>query len=148
VTNLKGPLEVVVQEVCSLANMYCSFQNGILVVKDEQVFTVTIPPIAAAAEIGGLMTNISTALGSITGQTPVTDASTRTIVYRATQRTSELAQRYFQRLRTNTALVVFETYIWEVSLDAGNTTGIRWSAFDQIGKFRFGVNLAGAAIRM
>lgn len=145
VTNLKGPLEVVVQEVCSLANMYCSYQNGILVVKDEQVFTVTIPPIAAATEIGGLMTNISTALGSITGQTPVTDPSTRTIVYRATQRTAELAQRYFQRLRTNTALVVFETYIWEVSLDAGNTTGIRWSAFDQIGKFRFGVNVAGAA---
>ena len=145
VTSLKGPMDVVVKEVCSLANMYCSFQNGILVVKDREIFTITVPPIGAAADATTLLQNISTAVGSITGETPVTDASTRTIVYRATQRTSELARRYFQRLRTNTALVVFETYVWEVSLNAGNSTGIRWSAFDQIGRLRFGINLSGAA---
>lgn len=145
VTNLKGPADVVVNEVCSLANMYCSYQNGMLVVKKEQVFTVTIPPISTAAETTTLMNNISSAIGSITGKAPVTDPSTRTIVYRATQRTAEVARRYFQRLRTNTALVVFETYVWEVSLDAGNSTGIRWSLFDKVGKFRFGVNLSGAS---
>lgn len=145
VTNLKGPLGMVVNEVCSLANMYCSYNNGILVVKDRQVFTVTVPPIVASADVGTLLTNIAAAVGNITGDTPITDASTRTIVYRASQRTSELARRYFQRLRSNTAMVVYETYIWEVSLEAGNTTGIRWSLFDKVGRFKFGINLAGAA---
>ena len=145
VTNLKGPIDKVVNEVCSLANMYCAYQNGILIVKDRQVFTVTVPPIVANVDVAALLTNISAAVGSITGEPPITDASTRTIVYRASQRTSELARRYFQRLRSNTAMVIYETYIWEVSLEAGNTTGIKWSLFDKVGRFKFGVNVAGAA---
>ncbi|MDY0030001.1 MAG: type II and III secretion system family protein [Pseudobdellovibrionaceae bacterium] len=145
VTNLRGPLDTIVHEICSLGDMYCSYQSGILVVKDTQVFTVSIPPITAADSMSSLLTNISAAVGSITGTSPITDASTRTIVYRASQRTSELARRYFQRLRSSTALVVFETYVWEVSLDSGNTTGIKWSLFDKVGRFKFGVNVAGAA---
>ena len=125
--------------------MYCSYQNGMLVVKDTQVFTVAVPPITNSEGVSSLLTNISGAVGSITGSAPITDPSTRTIVYRASQRTSELARRYFQRLRSSTALVVFETYVWEVSLDSGNTTGIRWSLFDKVGRFRFGVDVAGAA---
>jgi hypothetical protein len=145
VTDLKGPMSVIVDEVCSLANMYCSFQNGMLTVKDRQIFTVTVPPIVAAADVENLLKNIAAAVGAITGEAPITDASTRTIVYRASQRTSEMARRYFQRLRSNTAMVIYETYIWEVSLDSGNSTGIKWSLFDKIGRFKFGVNVAGAA---
>ena len=146
VTDLKGPLDTVVNQVCSLANLYCSYENGVLVVKETEVFTVAIPPIVPSAEIGTLLTNISSAVGNIVGGTaPITDPSTRTIVYRATQRTAEVAKRYFQRLKNNTALVVFETYIWEVTLDNGNNTGIRWSNFDQLGKFNVGFNLPGSA---
>ncbi len=145
VTNLKGPLDSIVSEVCSLGDMYCSYQNGILVVKDTQVFTVSVPPIVATDSMAGLLTSISGAIGSITGSTPITDTGTRTIVYHASQRTAELAQRYFQRLRSNTALVVFETYVWEVSLDSGNTTGIKWSSFESLGRYNFGINVSGAA---
>lgn len=146
VTNLQGPLDSVVHEICSLGDMYCSFRNGMLVVKDTQVFTVSIPPIVSTENIGALLTNISAAVGSITGTTPITDASTRTIVYRASQRTSELASQYFQRLRSSTALVVFETYVWEVSLTAGNSTGIKWSMIDRMKNgFQYGINLSGGA---
>ncbi len=144
VTNLKGPVSKVVNDVCSLANMYCSYSGGILSVKDREIFTVTLPPIVAKADIAALLTNVAAAIGNITGETPITDASTRTIVYRASQRTAEMANRYFQRLRSNTAMIVYETYIWEVGLNTANSTGIKWSAFDQIGRFKFGINLAGA----
>ncbi len=143
-TNLKGPVSQVVNDVCALANMYCSYQNGVLSVKDREIFTVTLPPIVAKADIGSLLTNVAAAIGSITGETPITDPSTRTIVYRASQRTAEMANRYFQRLRSNTAMIVYETYIWEVNLNTANSTGIKWSSFDQIGRFKFGINLAGA----
>lgn len=145
VTNLKGPMSMVVNEVCSLANMYCSYQNGVLLVKDKQVFTVTVPPIVPTTDVGAMLTNIAAAVGNITGDTPITDPSTRTIVYRASQRTADLAKRYFQRLRSNTAMIVFETYIWEVTLESGNTTGIKWSQLGSLGKFNLGIKLAGAA---
>lgn len=144
VTNLKGPVSQVVNDVCALANTYCSYQGGVLVVKDREIFTVTIPPIVASADVAALLTNVSAAIGSITGEAPISDPSTRTIVYRASQRTADMAMRYFQRLRSNTAMIIYETYIWEVSLESGNSTGIKWSLFDQVGRFKFGVNLAGA----
>lgn len=143
ITNLKGPINEVVQQLCGLADLYCSYEKGVLNVKDTQIFTVSIPPIAAADQVGQLMTNVSGAIAEITGSVPITDPSTRTIVYRATERTSEVARRYFQRLRQNTALIVFETYIWEVSLNSGNTTGINWQYFDKIGKFNFGLSANG-----
>lgn len=144
VTNLKGPINEVVQQICGLADLYCSFQRGVLNVKDTQIFTVSIPPIAASDQVGQLLTNVSGAIAEITGSTPIVDESTRTIVYRATERTSEIARRYFQRLRQNTALIVFETYIWEVSLNAGNSTGIDWEYFSNIGKFNFGLSATGS----
>lgn len=145
VANLHGTLDAVVDQVCGLADLYCSYRNGVLVVKETEVFTVAIPPIVAADQVSTLLSNIAGAVGSIVGTTPITDASTRTIVYRASQRTAEVAERYFQRLRMNTALVVYETYIWEVSLDAGNSTGIRWQNLDQLRRFNVGINLPGAA---
>jgi hypothetical protein len=145
VTNLKGPLNHIVNEVCSLANMYCSYNKGILSVKDREIFTVTIPPIVASAEVAPLLTNISAAIGNITGEAPISDPSTRTIVYRASQRTAEMATRYFQRLRANTAMVVYETYIWEVALDANNAAGIRWTQIGEAGKYEFGLSLSSLA---
>ncbi len=141
VANLGGPLHKVVKSVCSLADLYCSFENGILIVKAKQTFTVKIPPISQDTSF---MQNVAAGLQAITAESPVLDQSTRTIVYRATQRTAEMAERYFQRMRTSTAMIVFETYIWEVSLNAGNSAGIQWSMLDTFGKFASNIDIAGA----
>lgn len=141
VANLQGALDKVVDRVCSLADLYCSYEDGTLVVKETQTFTVRIPPISQDT---GFMTNVAAGLAAIVGKAPVVDPSTRTLIYEATNRTAEVALRYFQRMRTSTALIVFETYIWEVNLEAGNSTGIRWDLIDSIGKFTGSIDLAGS----
>lgn len=130
VANLRGPLNSVVDRVCSLADLYCSFEDGLLVVKETQTFTVTIPPIGGDTDILG---SLATGLQAITGVQPITENGTRTIIYEATNRTSKLAERYFQRIRSNTALIVFEIYIWEVGLNTENDLGIDWTEFGKIG---------------
>ncbi|MBI2234558.1 MAG: type II and III secretion system family protein [Micavibrio aeruginosavorus] len=141
VANLRGPLNKVVRHLCGLAELYCAYEDGIMVVKDTQTFTVKIPPIS---QDESFMQNVAGGLKAITGTDPIIDQSTRTIIYDASQRTSDLALRYFQRMRTSTALIVFETYIWEVSLDSGNSTGVNWQLLDSIGKFNTGINLTGS----
>ena len=42
------------------------------------------------------MTNIAAGLAAIIGTNPIVDQSTRTLIYEATNRTSEYALRYFQ----------------------------------------------------
>jgi hypothetical protein len=130
VANLRGPLNKVVRSVCGLADLYCSFEDGLLVIKDTQTFTVTVPPIGGETDV---LSSLASGLEAITGTTPITEEATRTIIYEATNRTADLANRYFQRVRTNTALIVFEVYIWEVSLDTTNSTGINWTDFGKIG---------------
>ena len=140
VVNLKGRVSDVVTRMCGLADLYCSTEDGMLVVKDTQTFTVTIPPIG---ETTTLLSEISGAIEAITGNAPVVDEGTRTIIYEASHRTSEIAKKYFQKLRSGTAMVVFETYIWEVSLDSGNSTGINWSQMADLGNFNTGISVSG-----
>lgn len=140
VANLRGRMGNVVSKVCSLADLYCSFEDGILVIKETQTFTVTIPPIGGDDDILG---SLASALEAITGSSPITDPGTRTIIYSATNRTAKLAERYFQRLRANTALIIYEVYIWEVTLDSANATGIDWEQIDTFGKFNVGLSIPG-----
>lgn len=145
VANLRGDLGKVINQVCSLADLYCSYEDGSVTVKDAQTFTVTLPPIGTADD-DDFLGNVSAGLAAIlgTGAAPIVDPTTRTIVYNATQRTASIADRYFQRLRANTAMIVFETYIWEVSLNAGNSMGVDWFKLAQFGKFNTGINVNGS----
>ena len=45
VANLRGSLGSVVERVCDLADLYCSFEDGLLLVKEMQTFTVTVTPV-------------------------------------------------------------------------------------------------------
>ncbi len=141
VTNLRGPLNRVVTRVCGLADLYCAFEDGILIVKDAQTFTVTVPPIGGDTDILGALAD---GLAAITGSQPITETATRTIIYQATHRTASLAERYFQKMRANTALIVFQIYIWEVELNSLNDTGINWEKIDTLGKFNVGIQLPGS----
>jgi len=146
VSNMHGSVEKVVHQICSLANLYCSFQDGTVTVKETQTFTVTLPPLGTGDE-ATFLDDVVEGLTAIVGEDvpePIADPTTRTIVYSATQRTADIASRYFQRLRANTAMIVFETYIWEVALNSGNSTGVNWEAIDSFGKFNTTVALDGA----
>lgn len=143
VANLRGPLDRVVERVCSLADLYCAFEDGLLIIKDTQTFTVSIPPIGGDTDV---ISALSQGLEAITGVAPITDEATRTIIYEASNRTSKLAERYFQRVRANTALIVFEVYIWEVGLDSSNSTGIDWEKIESFGKFSSGISIPGGVL--
>lgn len=142
VANLRGELPKVVQRICGLADLYCSYEDNLLVIKETETFTVSVPPVGGETDF---LTSLATGLEAITGSTPITESATRTIIYTATSRTAELAERYFQRIRGSTALIVFEVYIWEVTLDNANSTGINWENIDTFGKFNVGLSVPGSS---
>ena len=102
----------------------------------------------AAASGGGsdnsAYTQIAGGLEAVIGTKPVIDGSTRVMIYTATQRSNKYALQYFERLRKNTALIIFETHIWEVTLDNNNRTGINWTKlFGKMGNFKITTALTG-----
>lgn len=140
VSNLRGPLDKVVGKVCSLADMYCLYEDGVLTVKRNQTFTVSLPPLPGE---GDPYATISTGLQALTGGTATVDPTTRTLIYTATARTAKLADQFFERLRKNTAMIVYETYIWEVALKGSNNAGIKWSQLSDLGSFNTGITVDG-----
>lgn len=138
VSNLKGSVDSVVRRLCGLADLYCTYEDGILEVKETETFTVSLPPLDESA-----FTGIASGLTAVSGAETVIDSSTRTLIYTVSQRNASRAEKYFDRLRGSTALIVYETYVWEVQLDNANSSGIRWDDFGQVGQFRTGVTLDG-----
>jgi hypothetical protein len=168
VANLRGHLDKVVDRVCQLANLYCHYADGIMTIKDTEVFVVDLPPLAAMTSAGsnsgggtdtasadsgssgatstGSYQNIAQGLQAIIGSQPTIDDTTRVMVYSASQKTQKYAEKYFERLRKNTALIIFETHIWEVTLNNENRTGIDWSGlFENRTIFDLNVDFAGGA---
>jgi len=142
VANLRGPLDKVVEKICGLANLYCAYEDGLLIVKETQTFAVTVPPVGGA-DGSDIMAALATGLQAITGVAPISESATRTIIYEASSRTARFAERYIQRIRANTALIVFEVYIWEVALNTDNATGIDWQKIDTFGAFKAGISIPG-----
>lgn len=161
VSNLHGTLKDVVNRVCSLADLYCHFEADTMTIKKTETFVVDLPPIGAGAAAAttttdtaatattGTTTNdaytqIGAGLAAVIGTTPIVDSSTRVMIYTATQRSHKYALQYFERLRKNTALIIFETHIWEVALNNANRTGINWNTlFSKIGEFTLDVTVPG-----
>lgn len=164
VSNLRGEVGKVVEKMCSLSDLYCSYKDHVLTVKDTETFVVDLPPLAVSssggsstgesstsstsstAEDSDPYTQISNGLKAIIGSDATVDKSTRVMIYTTTQRAQQTAEKYFERLRKNTAVIVYETHIWEVTLNNENRTGIDWSLL--IGKAitggtgNFGLKLA------
>lgn len=140
-TSLQGPLNQVVDKLCSLANLYCSYENDSLVIKDVETFSVSLPPFIAEDYepfVNGLR--------SITGGQTYVDSLTRTLVYTTTHRNHQRAKEYFDRLRANTAMIVYEMQIWEVALNDNNQLGINWNDFTiEAGRLTFGLANAGTS---
>lgn len=151
VANLRGTLSDVIDRACELANLYCHYESGTLTVKETETFVVDLPPLAVAATgVNGATAatydDLVSGLEAIIGTAPTVDASTRVMIYTASQRAHKYALKYFERLRKNTALIIYETHIWEVALNNGNRTGINWEAlFNNVGNLNLDVNLPGGA---
>lgn len=174
VSNMHGKLGDVVNRVCSLADLYCHLEDGALTVKNTETFVVDLPPLSSSStsssesgsssgssssssssssnssdSSGGSSSaydQIATGLQAIIGSAPTIDETTRVMIYSATQRSQKYAQQYFERLRKNTALIIFETNIWEVSLNNENRTGINWELMlSRIGNLDIGITVPGTS---
>jgi hypothetical protein len=181
ISNLHGKLKDVVSKVCSLADLYCHFEDGTMTIKNTETFVVDLPPIGTASSGSGSTSaatsstssssssststtaaapaasgsspsgdssaayaQIAAGLKAVIGTDPTIDSSTRVMIYTATQRSNKYAQQYFERLRKNTALIIFETHIWEVTLNNDNRTGINWTKlFGGLGDFSITSTLVG-----
>ncbi len=130
VTNLSGPLPTVVQKICASAKVFCSYRGGLLEIKDKETFIIDLPSIPTKAAASSAATNtMADTIGDLAGEKVKIDAQGGNLIYTTDVEGYERVRQYLDQLRHGRPLIVLQLYIWEVTLNGDNATGINWKSF-------------------
>ncbi len=151
VANLSGSLPVVVERLCASAKVFCVYRNGMLELKEKETFIISMPSMPTKATAGGGATaaaannTMADAISELSGDKAKLDPQGGNLIYIADVDGHERVREYLNQLRNGRPLVVMQLYIWEVTLDKQNGTGINWKAFkfDKLGGKLQNILLAG-----
>jgi hypothetical protein len=138
VTNLSGPLPQVVEKICGAARVFCSYRHGMLELKDKETFIVDLPAMPGKASSSGsgssggsssssVANSMSEAIANLAGEKTTVDQQGGNLIYSTDVEGQEMIHEYLEQLRNGRPLIVLQMYIWEVTLDKENASGINWS---------------------
>jgi type II secretory pathway component GspD/PulD (secretin) len=125
IANLNGRLDLMVEQLCAMSDLYCVYKNGVLSIQPRHDYAVTIPPSGATVDI---IDDVAKAIEDVTKADVVVDRATRTLVYSSSRKQASTLARYFEKLRGNMALINYEVGIWSVQLDPAHQQGVYWEA--------------------
>lgn len=120
--NLSGDLKKVLDKLAESYGFYWRYKEGMLHISADRQYITAVPPIADLFESLPIM--IKTL-----GATDVfLDKSSRMITFRAGSQAFARIKNYLEYTRKERALIVYDTYIWEVILNDDSKMGVDWNA--------------------
>jgi MSHA biogenesis protein MshL len=125
IANLNGRLDLMVEQLCVMSDLYCVYKNGVLSIQPRHDYAVSIPPSGATVDI---IDDVARAIEDVTKSDVVVDRATRTLVYNSSRKQASTLARYFEKLRANMALINYEVGVWSVQLDPAHQQGVYWEA--------------------
>jgi hypothetical protein len=138
VSNLSGALPRVVEKICAAAKVFCSYKNGLLEMKERETFIVDLPAMPATVKAGGSSSSASAssaantmadAISDLAGEKVKLDTQGGNLIFTSDVEGYDRVHEYLDQLRNGRPLVVMQLYIWEVTLNKENASGINWSNF-------------------
>lgn len=136
--NLSGSLESVLDKISHIGGVFYSFENGVLKVKGSRRFSVSLPPIQAS------FSDVSSVIKGM-GATDVNlDNFSRSISFSASREVYDDVRIYLQKVRETRALLVYESYFFEVALNDDSALGINFSDKTKIDLGRFDLKFNSA----
>lgn len=121
-TNLSGDLTKVLNKLAESYGFYWRYKDGMLHITTDRQYITQIPPIADLFESLPIMVK------TLGGTDVFLDKSARMITFRAGSQSFSKINSYLEIIRRDRALIVYDTYIWEVVLNDVSKMGIDWGA--------------------
>lgn len=127
VDNLSGSFGEVLDEMARAAGFFWELQGKTLVIRQDDLFIVNVPPVISEDTMAGI-TNTIQYLG---GRDAYLDRAGKTLTFTANRKGMEQIKRYLDTVRENRSLLVYDTHIFQVDLKDGMDTGIQWNEFSK-----------------
>ncbi|MEX3983822.1 type II secretion system protein GspD [Paraburkholderia sp. EG287A] len=121
VRGLSRRLPQLMSELSDLMGFYYTFENGTLKVSSAQQFIVPVPP------VNDLMASLPQMVSHLGATNVFLDKSSRTLTYDASKPVNKRVAAYLKYIRDNASLIVYEAYIWDVTLADSSAMGIKWN---------------------
>lgn len=137
----EGSLPYIVDEIARAANLFYSYRNNTLSFSEEETFVFKVPPMLNdEAEQDIIDTLVSMGI-----QSSAIDSRYNTITFRASRNDLKAVESYLYSISEAGSVVVFDTWIWEVSLNKDNRSGVRWDNL-QVGDADATISLTGGSV--
>ena len=124
---VSGKLEEVLNGLSDTAGFYWQNKANVIYVYPERQYIAKLPPVNEVFE------SLPQMIKTLGGDSVFLDKSARTITYRADKPAQEKINSYLEYIRDSKSLIVYDTYIWQVSLNKDVNTGIQWNNFQWSG---------------
>lgn len=121
VRGLSRRLPQLISELSDLMGFYYTFENGTLKVSSSQQFIVPVPP------VNDLMASLPQMVSHLGASSVFLDKSSRTLTYEASKPVNKRVSAYLRYIRDNGSLIVYDAYIWDVTLADSSAMGIKWN---------------------
>ena len=143
VTNLSGSLPRVVEKICSSARVFCNYRHGLLELKEKETFIVELPSMPGKGSSSAATNSMADTITELAGDRVKIDQQGGNLIYTTDVEGQETIREYLDQLRNGRPMIVMQLYIWEVTLDKDNASGINWTSFSLP---KFGGNWASLAM--
>lgn len=127
VDNLSGPFAEVLDEMARAAGFFWEVQGKTLVIRQDDLFVVNVPPVVSEDTMAGVANTIQY-LGA---RDAYLDRAGKTLTFTANRTGMERIKHYLDSVRETRSLLVYDTHIFQVDLKDGLDTGIQWSDFSK-----------------
>lgn len=120
-SNISGSLSSVLDTFSRSMGFYYYYVGGVLHVAPDRQFIAKLPP------VNDLFDSLPPMLKTLGATDVFVDKTNRTVTYRATQATQNKADAYLKWVRESKKLIVYQTWIVEVTLSDATNTGVQWN---------------------
>lgn len=137
----EGTLPYIVEEIANATDLFYHFKNNTLSFSEEESFVFKIPPMLddeAEKDILSTMVSLGVDEAAI-------DSRYNMVTFKTTPKHMKGINSYLKSISEAGSVIVFDTWIWEVALDQGNKSGIKWENFN-IGNNNSSLSLSGGSI--
>lgn len=120
-SNISGSLSSVLETFSRSMGFYYYYAGGVLHIAPDRQFIAKLPP------VNDLFDSLPPMLKTLGATDVFVDKTNRTVTYRATLSTQNKTDAYLKWVRDSKKLIIYQTWIVEVSLNDSTNTGVQWN---------------------
>lgn len=124
-THGKGSLPHLVEQIADASDLFYRHKNNTLSFRNKESFVFKIPPMLDEETREG----VKLTLESLGAQGVSIDSRFNAVTFEATRNKLKAIEDYLKNVSKSGSVIIYDTWIWEVSLNESNRAGVKWEDF-------------------